>query len=361
MKIGRNEPCPCGSGKKYKKCCANKTEEQKLAEAVVYATHNIKNEARIKRCLHPNHDECDERIVRAHAIQNNRILTKIADNGDVITLDGVSNYIFQDAEKKGRKIATIFNGFCAYHDKVLFQEIEDKEFVCSSKQIFLLTYRTMSWHYHKKQEQINATHIQTHKMLEKGFNMTASEEYRNFLSMLELGNNDNEKEKKIFDHLLLNDQYDGIHYWVWEIPYEVQFAISMMHELEYDILGNQINDMIDDKDIKSIYLNIFPAQGKSYCIWSWRKEHDEVFENFIKQFSGLSCKDRENYFNNNLPRWSDSLVISPRLWNKWGKAIQEGLISHANFDVIYRMMENEDNFHNYVYMDTPWNLFDPTS
>ncbi len=23
-KIGRNDPCPCGSGKKYKKCCAKK-------------------------------------------------------------------------------------------------------------------------------------------------------------------------------------------------------------------------------------------------------------------------------------------------------------------------------------------------
>jgi uncharacterized protein YecA (UPF0149 family) len=22
VKIGRNDPCPCGSGKKYKKCCA---------------------------------------------------------------------------------------------------------------------------------------------------------------------------------------------------------------------------------------------------------------------------------------------------------------------------------------------------
>jgi uncharacterized protein YecA (UPF0149 family) len=21
IKVGRNEPCPCGSGKKYKKCC----------------------------------------------------------------------------------------------------------------------------------------------------------------------------------------------------------------------------------------------------------------------------------------------------------------------------------------------------
>jgi uncharacterized protein len=24
-KVGRNDPCPCGSGKKYKKCCGNAT------------------------------------------------------------------------------------------------------------------------------------------------------------------------------------------------------------------------------------------------------------------------------------------------------------------------------------------------
>jgi preprotein translocase subunit SecA len=23
-KVARNDPCPCGSGKKYKKCCLNK-------------------------------------------------------------------------------------------------------------------------------------------------------------------------------------------------------------------------------------------------------------------------------------------------------------------------------------------------
>ena len=26
MKTGRNEPCPCGSGKKFKKCCLNATK-----------------------------------------------------------------------------------------------------------------------------------------------------------------------------------------------------------------------------------------------------------------------------------------------------------------------------------------------
>lgn len=31
-KIGRNEPCPCGSGKKYKKCCLNKLESQRQSQ-----------------------------------------------------------------------------------------------------------------------------------------------------------------------------------------------------------------------------------------------------------------------------------------------------------------------------------------
>ncbi len=30
QKIGRNEPCPCGSGKKYKKCCLEKEQEKSI-------------------------------------------------------------------------------------------------------------------------------------------------------------------------------------------------------------------------------------------------------------------------------------------------------------------------------------------
>ena len=26
-KVGRNDPCPCGSGRKYKQCCARKQEQ----------------------------------------------------------------------------------------------------------------------------------------------------------------------------------------------------------------------------------------------------------------------------------------------------------------------------------------------
>jgi tetratricopeptide (TPR) repeat protein len=34
-KTGRNDPCPCGSGKKYKRCCLTKDEEAERALAAV--------------------------------------------------------------------------------------------------------------------------------------------------------------------------------------------------------------------------------------------------------------------------------------------------------------------------------------
>lgn len=29
MPIGRNDPCPCGSGKKYKKCCLHQQRHER--------------------------------------------------------------------------------------------------------------------------------------------------------------------------------------------------------------------------------------------------------------------------------------------------------------------------------------------
>ena len=37
MKIGRNDPCPCGTGQKYKKCCAAKDAAAVSAELAARA------------------------------------------------------------------------------------------------------------------------------------------------------------------------------------------------------------------------------------------------------------------------------------------------------------------------------------
>ena len=83
-----------------------------------------------------------------------------------------------------------------------------------------------------------------------------------------------------------------------------------------------------------------------------------VFSPFAQQFMALDVVDRENFLNNKLPAWTDSIVISPLLWKKWGDSIQQALIMHANFGYMFQMHEIEDGGHPYQHMDTPWNLFE---
>jgi hypothetical protein len=45
-KIGRNDPCPCGSGKKYKKCCLLQDEEKrqsKIEDRPAISRKNLNN------------------------------------------------------------------------------------------------------------------------------------------------------------------------------------------------------------------------------------------------------------------------------------------------------------------------------
>jgi methionyl aminopeptidase len=44
MKVGRNDPCPCGSGQKYKKCCLKKDQEAAAAdqETLYYQKYKIR-------------------------------------------------------------------------------------------------------------------------------------------------------------------------------------------------------------------------------------------------------------------------------------------------------------------------------
>lgn len=40
-RIGRNDPCPCGSGKKYKKCCESRLGRRKF-QASPLSSHPVK-------------------------------------------------------------------------------------------------------------------------------------------------------------------------------------------------------------------------------------------------------------------------------------------------------------------------------
>ena len=361
MKIGRNAPCPCGSGKKYKNCCIGSTYEEivfqkRFAKALIKADADAKKNRRVLCCLHPSQAECSERIIRAHAIQNNRILCRLAKNGEVVTFNEMEHFMFQTSKTAGRRVATTFTGFCAYHDKVLFQEIEDRPFSGTPKQAFLFTYRTFAWHLHKKRVQAQYTESFINSMDNSGFVSGNYEEVEREREAILLGVADNDERKQIFDQALISGRYDIIDFCIWEIPYELQIALSMMNELQFDLEGKAINAGHSQGLPKSIFLNIIPSDGKTLIIWSWLKDDPEYGE-FVRQFMNLPESDRFNYLNNRIPIWTDSLVMSPFLWESWGNQVQEAYIMQMNFDIFIQQHELEDGGHAYEYMETPWDLF----
>lgn len=357
MKIGRNDPCPCKSGKKFKKCCIDKSIEEKYFEAINSSMNNLKNLARIKGCLHPENDKCEGKIVKAHAIQNNKILKRISENGHLVTMDERELGIFQTSEFRGRKIATTFKGFCQKHDKQTFQPIEDSEIIPTEEQIFLFTYRTLAWHFQKKKEQINAADILSANMKGQGYPIKND---KGLDTGFELAERDNIMEITNFNRALIGKEFSKVSSFVWEIPYEVDFAISMVNEINHDILGNKINDLSNEERTKKLYLNIIPVNHSTLCIWSWLDIWDDYYVPFEEQFARLSFKEKCNYLNNNLPLWSDSLIISPKLWNSWGEDVRSAFMAHANMDFLYDVfrMDSDDNVFEYMY--TPWDLFQKT-
>lgn len=325
-KIGRNDPCPCGSGKKFKKCCIerfNKADDTEFSDPSNFLEihKKLKNESRIKQCLHPDKGSCSEKIVKAHSIQNNKMLKNIASNGVVYMPCPKAENPFAVMTKYGRKEATVFTGFCGHHDKTLFQPIEDNLFNKSLEHLFLYTYRCFAVEYHKKQE----VSRMGQNLFAKKPSLLHMPNEDNPFGGIHMSINDFDPVKERFDEALLNGNYDILTSVVWEFNQSVSFAGTGFEALSRDLEGNKLQDLSNLNVLaKHIFLMVFPEEDKTYCIISWLKENDELFSGYYQQLMELNEQQGKNYINNLLPMISENIAINPDAWDKWEDYKKDG-------------------------------------
>ncbi len=97
-KIGRNDPCPCGSGKKYKKCCDGKLPRKdeilighKEKFEKIYYDHTDKNIYIIKDGKKITPDVCISRTIREKKNGRSKVLNQIPDRS---ILDNKDSFLF---------------------------------------------------------------------------------------------------------------------------------------------------------------------------------------------------------------------------------------------------------------------------
>lgn len=79
-KVGRNDPCPCGSGRKYKKCCAGKAQAAPLERSLVEQFHDLGDRSpRVRQQLFESMRPADLERLDAHRLTTSQLILGMRD------------------------------------------------------------------------------------------------------------------------------------------------------------------------------------------------------------------------------------------------------------------------------------------
>lgn len=156
------ETCPCGSGMQYIGCCYGKSDTEMTEKQRAYFPIKVLNECMEEVCLYPDKTQCKLPIKKAHALQNNRILSRIQENGHVVMMNPLEKPLCIKAGEENLELnlfsllgvnkATRYPCFCTEHDDKVFAPIEkgSVEFECGNlEQEFLYAYKAFIFEYYK--------------------------------------------------------------------------------------------------------------------------------------------------------------------------------------------------------------------
>jgi len=343
VKVKRNDPCWCGSKKKYKKCHYAREQEERLSrgEAIQF-TKSINTE---KYCSAPESmkTSCTKRIIKAHSISKGGCLSEIADDTNHVL--GIKPNIINieknngklTLEKIGVNKASTFTGFCSHHDNIIFSPIENNRFSATEEQCFLLAYRAIAREVYSKNNP--EKFINQFKNSDKGMPLQQQAMVQALASAFDTNMNLEVKElaeyKKLFDQGLENNNYAFLKHIVIELEEIPPVMISSIVAPDRDFDGNTIQKNTDPKAIlQYMMFSSFSSDRKGYVVFSWLNT-DNVISGFIESLKKIKSESIFSALISFFFIYSENIYISPEWWaslsedqqKSIGQKIHQGMFS----------------------------------
>lgn len=295
-KIGRNDPCWCGSGKKFKKCHLNRSEKPALPQGEI--TDSLRQFQNRKMCLYPlTREKNCQQVIRAHTIQRRGVLSRITSHDNHV----LSFHPLKKDEFKlpiphpiGWKKASTFLGFCAHHDKQLFSKLEDSPFTGTDQQCFLIGYRALCHELYKKTTSLDsASYLRDN--LDKGKDLMEQWRIQTMLEACsmgsEKGNEDLESTKQLFDKALTANLYNSIERVIIYFKGTLSFASTGVVHTEFDFNDRQLQDLSTAKvPAHSLSFGIAAMEQGGAFVATWPKEFTKCDE-FINSLLTVRTED----------------------------------------------------------------------
>lgn len=223
------------------------------------------------RCLEP-HWTCAEPPIKAHSIQNARILDRIARNGYVAMLSPSyhpKKPPLPEFRLVGRNKATTFEGFCATHDRQIFQRIDDEPIgTTDAEQLFLLAYRAVTRELHTTMAIAYKAQCSYKEAVKLGLSPGDRPCKRGMFAVERMAIAwDTYRYRLSFDEDLLTNRYDGVHHRTVEI-HCAQPTLAVSSLFSVDALNS-------GEDCLLMSLSVLPVEEtRAFAAFSWRSNED---------------------------------------------------------------------------------------
>lgn len=323
MKIGRNDKCWCGSGKKYKKCHLNREREEPVK--AWEASAQVRKAFSVKLCSAPStmHADCSGLIVRAHTVPKSGSLSKIAENGHVYAFTPTLENLIKHkgalrAELVGINHASAFTGFCSTHDTKLFSPLELHDFTASQEQCFLLAYRAYAREIYTKKAA--ATSAKVNAQMARGQPIEKQLQVQSFSAVYNVGLsaalNDIAHHQPRFERLLLSSDFSTVRAYVVTFDSPPPVMCSGAFGPEQDFEGSPLQDLNDLSKVPSIIgVTSFYGGQHGHFVLVWLPDDDAVCVPFVKSLASIPDAELSSALVRFMFEFFENVHISPVWWS----------------------------------------------
>lgn len=228
-----------------------------------------------KVCMAPG-DDHDRAIVSAHTLSVESMLRRIAVDGHVYAI-GKPKRIARDTfpieiQRMGLRDVSVFNGFCARHDRELFACLETEAFHFTPEQIFKLAYRTVSKESYLKRKQFESfmsaeQYAEIHGIEER---LRLSDVAVVLQANMLRGAEEIEALKARMDGLLLGSQWSRLVTRALIFPDVPSILGATTFQPYVDLDGRKLQDFENlDAEMSHVFLSVIPVGNGGAAIFSW--------------------------------------------------------------------------------------------
>jgi hypothetical protein len=316
-----NDPCWCQSGREYIECHKKRHEQRKVSEGEM--RQNLSKIFDSKKYCSASFDEknCKLPIKGAHTVQRGRVLSSMAKDGHVGTFYRNSNGFenVRDIKSGVKREASIFYGFCDFHDTELFKEIELSEFIGSPENCWASSYRAICHEYYQKKAAKEAVVWQIDN-LDKGYNLNEQLILQEQLFLLKRdvfkGFDDISSIKEKFEQVKVGNEYHMISSYVIVLSEPLSLAVCATISPYYDINGVKIQNLgVPNCLFQHFAISTVTVNGGAAYVISYLKEHS-VIENYLNDVFDKDYEFIKSWLTKSIFAYSENCFFNLDWWNR---------------------------------------------